>query len=271
MKEKDLVCFYKIFANLYGAILDSDAFDIIKRFYPDFTYEEFHKDLKKRAKKFDRSYSVRKWDKDSYVIKDALSIKEIRSLFILQENKPFYVPNSLEEYKKYIYYMNVNKHTNPILKKISKLCEKYFDFYDLNFAKTLAFAVAEDIQSYVLQHIDSQEALRRLNSRNGIYFSEFDRSEFIKLYHELMDNTRTWYDRGCTNAEINDFYYFDELLRPLLNKEENNVLSNLRPEEVDRNFFESIIERAKTFTLDEKKTLRQMVSEASILEHKIAA
>ena len=52
MKEKDLVCFYKIFANLYGAILDSDAFDIIKRFYPDFTYEEFHKDLKKRTKKF---------------------------------------------------------------------------------------------------------------------------------------------------------------------------------------------------------------------------
>ena len=88
MKEKDLVCFYKIFANLYGAILDSDAFDIIKRFYPDFTYEEFHKDLKKRAKKFDRSYSVRKWDKDSYVIKDALSIKEIRSLFIFSFPSP---------------------------------------------------------------------------------------------------------------------------------------------------------------------------------------
>ena len=26
MKEKDLITFYKIFANLYGAILDKDAF-----------------------------------------------------------------------------------------------------------------------------------------------------------------------------------------------------------------------------------------------------
>ena len=271
MKEKDLVCFYKIFANLYGAILDKDAFDIIKRFYPEFTYEAFLKDLKKRCKKFDRAYSVRRREEDSYVIRDSLSVKEIRSLFVLQANKPFYVPDSLEEYKNYVYYMNVNKQTNPILKQISKLCEKYFDFYDKNFAKSLAFALAEDVQNYVLQHIDSQEAVRRLNTRNGICFSNADRAVFVELYHDLMDNTRTWYDRGCTNKEINEYFYFDELLRPILNKDENNVLNYIKPDELDMDFYNDIIFRAKTFTLEEKEKIRQSFLEAMVFKKKSIA
>ena len=43
MKEKDLITIYRAFSNLYGAILDTDAFKIIQHYFPDFTLEEFKK------------------------------------------------------------------------------------------------------------------------------------------------------------------------------------------------------------------------------------
>ena len=121
MKEKELITFYKIFANLYGAILDKDAFEIITQYFPDFIYEDFISSLKKASKKHDRTYSVRKWDKDSYVIRSNINNKETRQLFFWQAKKPFFTCPNFEDFKKYVFYMNINKHTDPILKKISKL------------------------------------------------------------------------------------------------------------------------------------------------------
>ena len=207
MKEKDLIIFYKIFANLYGAILDKDAFCIITKYFPNFTYYEFLVSLKKTSKKHDHTYSVRKWDKDSYVIRSNINNKETRQLFFWQSDKPFYTTETFEEFKQYVFYMNINKHTDYILKKISKMCVKYFDYYNGDFARSLAFAVAEDTQIMVLRHVTPLDAIHGLIIENGINLSKDDQEIYLKLYTDLRAVTRTWEDRGHTTNEINELYY----------------------------------------------------------------
>ena len=227
MKEKELITFYKIFANLYGAILDKDAFEIITQYFPDFSYEDFISSLKKASKKHDRTYSVRKWDKDSYVIRSNINNKETRQLFFWQAKKPFFTCPNFEDFKKYVFYLNINKHTDPILKKISKLCVKYFDYYNGDFANSLAFAVAEDTQIMVLRHVTPLDAIRGLIIDNGINLSDSDQEEYLNLYNELRANTRTWEDRGHTADEIEDLYYNPQKYREFVSSIQGLQLANL--------------------------------------------
>ena len=264
MKEKDLVIIYRAFVNLYGAILDKEAYEIIKNYFPEFTYEEFKKDLKRRVRKSDRSYSVRKWTEDEYVIRGSLNNKETKSLFILQEDKPYFVPRTFEELKKFVYAVNLNIHTDDILKKISRLFIKYVSYFDSEFAKTLAFALAEDTQIYVLKHIHSTDVVRHLRENNGIDFSQEDEKEYLNLYRELRLETRTWEDKGYTKREINEVYYYEKLFRPIVNLEPHTFLSGMLPEDVDVICLNKMVENARTLTKDEKEIVKKEILNCSL-------
>ena len=258
MKDKDLEIFFKVFSNLYGAILDKDAIKIIQKFFPEYTYEEFRSYLKKKIRKPNRSYVIRRWNDQEYVIKGELSNKEVRHLFMLQNDKPFFVSDSYEEYKQYVFYANINKHTNGILRNIAKLCIKYVNYFDEEFAKTLAFALAEDSRTYVLKKIHPQDVLIHLKEVNGIEFSFEDRSEYLRLYNQLDLETRTQIDRGHTRREINEVYIYEKMFRPVLNSCENTVFSSIVVDNIELNLLYQMIDNARTFTNEEKDNLKEI-------------
>lgn len=260
MKEKDLITIYRAFSNLYGAILDTDAFKIIQHYFPDFTLEEFKKDLKKRLRSLDRTFQVKKWIGDNeYVIRGSLNNRETKTLFFLQSDKPFYIPKTFEELASYEYYGNINAHNDEKINEIKELCIKYVGYFDNEFAKTLAFAIAEDTQLYVLQHIHPQDVIAHLKGVNGINFSPRDEETYLKLYHDLRLSTRTKEDRGFTTKEINECYIYDKMFRPILELNKDNFLLGLMPHEVDIDWYNDMINHASTFSSDEKEFIKKQI------------
>ena len=106
MKAKEFRMCYLAFKNLYGAIISDDAFDILKKYYPDLTKSEFNKDLKDRSTKATRDYMVYRTTDRKYLIADEFyDFEDVDKLFEKQTGKDYYIPENLEKFLFYAYDM----------------------------------------------------------------------------------------------------------------------------------------------------------------------
>lgn len=206
MKPSTLRQFYLTFVNLYGVIFYTDAYDIIKKYYPDLKKSTLLKDLKDRNSKMTRTYAVLKNGdkKDPYLIADEfLSDEEITDILLQQRGKPFFVCDKLEEYFEYTYSLGYNPGYQPMV-------DFAYDKMKQKADKKEARAMAEIFVGMICEriHSDCSDAMKSFNDliQKMIDVLELKTKEeienMLKLYIELQGNVKMFANKGFSPFEL---------------------------------------------------------------------
>lgn len=206
MKASVLRQFYLTFVNLYGVIFYTDAYNIIKKYFPNFKKSTLLKDLKDRSDKMTKRYIVlkNKDKKDPYLICDEfLSDEEIGQIIYEQHNKPFFVCDDLEEYFEYTYSLGYNPGYQPMIDfAYNKLKKKN----DKNEARILADLFVGMLCERI--HSECGDPMKSFNDMIqksiDILELETDREveKMLKLYMELQSNVKMFVNRGHSPLEL---------------------------------------------------------------------
>ena len=195
MKEKDFAKILRCFANLYGVILDEDAYQILKGYYPGLKSNEFKKELSLRARHFTKGYSIRPIEgKDAYVIgNDELSDEQYGLILTVGAHYRFKIL-PLEEFL--LYSDKKNLPDASLYKMVACFCEFHSDLEKYPFADRNYYA------KWIKDHLlfNGYETIKKLLFEDGIYgFHAKEGMETIYFLHDLAEvnnDTRMYLLRG---------------------------------------------------------------------------
>lgn len=204
MKQSEFRIFYLAFATLYGAIYSEEAFLIMRKFFPNLTKKEMYADIKNRSDKLTVGYWIYKCPKGKYVIgRDYYTSEELDKLFQKHTDKPFYVPKSFEDFKKYkdgSYWWEENK---TLIAKMTRFLDKHtLKRNDFNYPLVLLMIIHDSISECV----DLQEIVDCLEQRGTVFGDINEINKFAGLYQELNNHTRFITNCGFTPEELAAFY-----------------------------------------------------------------
>lgn len=191
LPTSELTKFYRTFSNIYGAILSTHAFDIIKLFYPSFAKSQLIQDLKARKNKPTKGYKVISSIKGLYIIcRDYYSFDDLDRVFGQHANKPCFVLGPKEKYlamgkpdyiSSAVLYKNIYDYfSEPSSDSFaSKICDKiatliYLDEENTNFESALdELGISNTFErSFLLKEIEKIHRNSRLASNNGFTLEE---------------------------------------------------------------------------------------------------
>ena len=194
MKASDYLKFYRAFVSLYGAITSDEAYKIIKNYYPKTNKIEFLKDLKSRSRKRTVDYAVYQFAGPNFlIVHDLMTFEQINKMLESHIDKPFYVPESVDDFLKYSDpgYIEENDAFNILydyLKKLYKDDKKaYLD------ATVIAYQIKVDMRI---------EASVDLIQETYQFKDEKDIEDFIKIYSIVNNNTKKQSNSGHSPNEL---------------------------------------------------------------------
>ena len=197
--------FYIGCIRLYGVIDSDSAFDIFKTYYPNSIKDEFLDDLRKRLSRNSREYTI--WTtkkKNIYLIADeGLDDRGIGKLFSLQDNKPFYIPSSLDTFLKsssYEYWEEVNKEDINKLIAILKKC-------NCPVSELIITLIYPFLQiSSLSEKYNPFNTLLDVFKRMNVNFDEESFTNLLPIIQSLSNNTKLPCNRGFTPLELKQYY-----------------------------------------------------------------
>ena len=197
--------FYIGCIRLYGVIDSDSAFDIFKTYYPKALKKDFLKDIRTRNGKYTKKYIIwTTYKKNLYLIADDwYDQKDIELIFSLQEDKPFYMPNTLEEF--------INCSSFEYWKILNK---KYIDDLSSILSKNTKFKVESTLETIfeTIRYLSRQsrfEPLGEITNRLikwGYDFNEQELTSVVALLQEIVNNTKMPCNRGYTPLELKQYY-----------------------------------------------------------------
>ncbi len=197
--------FYIGCIRLYGVIDSDSAFLIFKKYYPESLKKDFLKDIRTRNGKYTKKYIIwTTYKKNLYLIADDwYNQKDIELIFSLQEDKPFYIPNTLEEF--------INCSSFEYWKIFNK---KYIDGLSSILSKNTKFKVESTLETIfeTIRYLSRQshfEPLGEITKRLikwGYDFNEQELTSVVALLQEIVNNTKMPCNRGYTPLELKQYY-----------------------------------------------------------------
>lgn len=205
IKPKQYREFYLACIRLYGLIDSNNAFLIFKHYYSDAKKMDFIKDLKSRLLTFSQDYCIWKTGKrNTYLITSAImDEEEIDNLIELQEDKPFYVPDSYEEFLNCTSYQNWKKdnekEVNSLINVLKK-CHKDKSLSEIEITVSVLYEDTRDASS--VKDVDPITlALKRLL----VWGYEMNQKQIEQIASHLIklsNNMRYPSNRGYTPSEL---------------------------------------------------------------------
>lgn len=207
MNKSDFDKCYIFFAEMYGVIHSDDALIIMKKYFPSLDEKEMNKDLKERLGNKELNYAIYSVDNNKYIISfKGYGSKDINRLFMVQSNKPFFIPRTFEQMEYYInndYWFEENE----------ELIIDLTDFFDdhLNKIKddkkrrdiaiNIVFKLAITIHHSILM-VPPQMIVEFIESEGVELTNEKEVMEFMNYYQRLNNNIRMVCNRGFTPHEL---------------------------------------------------------------------
>ena len=205
IKTKQYREFYLACIRLYGLIDSNNAFLIFKHYYSDAKKMDFIKDLKSRLLTFSQDYCIWKTGKrNTYLITSAMmDEEEIDNLIELQYDKPFYVPDSYEEFLNCASYRNWKKDNEKEVNSLINVLKKCHEDRSLSEIEITVSVLYEDIRdSDKIKDIDPITlALKRLL----VWGYEMNQKQIEQIANHLIklsNNMRYPSNRGYTPSEL---------------------------------------------------------------------
>lgn len=207
MKKTDFRKAYLSFARLYGAIYSEHAYQILKGYFPDLKKSVFNKDLRSRYLKCTRGYDIFTCGHQRYVItRDYYNNEDIDETFHQQGKKPFYIPDTFEEFVEYGNLgkpLLVNMEYANDLKRFIK-CHLKLDEDEKN--QLDKDQCSEKATYCLMRRMESETDLNdifELTDQLKIDLSEEKAMEkFVGMIQNIMNNTRNIYNCGFTPMEM---------------------------------------------------------------------
>ena len=197
--------FYIGCIRLYGVIDSDSAFDIFKTYYPDSIKDEFLDDLRKRLSRSSREYTIWTTKKKNFylIVDEGLDDRGIEKLFSLQDNKPFYIPSSLDSFLKssfYEYWEEVNKDDIDKLIAILKKC-------NCPVSELIVTLIYPFLQiSSLSEKYNPFDTLLDIFKRLNVSFDEESFTNLLPIIQSLSNNTKLPCNRGFTPLELKQYY-----------------------------------------------------------------
>lgn len=205
LKAKQYREFYLGCLNLYGLIDSNNAFQIFKHYYPDAKKMDFINDLKSRLFIFSRDYCIWKTGKRNvYLITSAITDEEeIDDLINLQGNKPFYIPESYQDFLTCTSYEVWKKDNEKEINKLLNVLKKCHKNKSLSQAEITLRILYEDIRGAdCVKDVDPIIiSIKRLLVWNYQITKE-QLEQIVSHLQNLSNNMRHYANRGYTPNEM---------------------------------------------------------------------
>ncbi len=209
MKKSDFRKAYLSFARLYGAIYSDNAYQILKKYFPRLKKSAFNKDLKSRYLKLTKGYDLFYCGYQHYVItRDYFRSEDIDEVFRQQAKKPFYIPETFEE------FVQCGDGENLLLTNLDyeKDLRRFFKRHLIKEEKEEGKEpVDEDkyseIATYCLiRHMEYEFEIGEIidfAKRLGLNLSEEKTlQKFVEIMQNIINNMRNIYNCGFTPMEM---------------------------------------------------------------------
>lgn len=199
MINNDLTKAYQAAAALYGLINERDFYIILKKYFPNLTYEDYLNDLEERSKiteDLEKEGYVVKKSNDDYIIHFYFGPnqdKYLEELLEKQRGKDFYVPDSLEEFLNFADDPEAVL-INPMVKVdlINFFNEYIHDLDKSIFLYRLTFVYRKDIK----------DVFDFLKEGGFVFQDDKQRERFLELLFKLQCSVRSKEDRGFCAVEV---------------------------------------------------------------------
>ncbi|MBQ3295747.1 MAG: hypothetical protein IJH00_04655 [Erysipelotrichaceae bacterium] len=269
MKASIIRKFYLTFVNLYGVIFFNDAYEIMKKFYPDLKKNELLKDLKERNEKATRRYVVlrTKDRKNPYIICDEFLFDEdIDEILYQQHDKPFFVCDDVDEYFKYADSIGYN----PGFEAMADFAyRKMKNNTDKKEAKVLSELFTAMICERI--HCDFSDPMKTFNELiqkiiDALQLeNEKEIGEMLQLYMNLQANTKMITNRGYSPLELRKVMPMEDPENLVLQIGEN-MRNSMMDDDVDIDAIIEDLKRDKDFPEKMRDDLIRQFEEMKILK-----
>ena len=197
--------FYIGCINLYGVIDTDNAFVIFKKYYPSATKKEFLQDIRNRNGKYTKKYTIWTTSKQNLylIVDDWFNEEDIDNILYIQSDKPFYIPNTIEEFinvSSFEYWNTTN--SGPI----STLSNILFEYNGHN-KQIIIKTIFDWIRYLSIKPITNslEEIINRL-IRWGYVFNEEDFESIVELLQDIWNNTKLQCNRGYSPIELRELF-----------------------------------------------------------------
>lgn len=205
IKTKQYREFYLACIRLYGLINSNNAFLIFKHYYSDAKKMDFIKDLKSRLLTFSQDYCIWKTGKrNTYLITSAIvDEEEIDNLIELQDDKPFYVPDSYDEFLNCTYYQKWKKDNEKevhSLINVLKNCHKDRSLSEIEITVSVLYEDIRDASS-----VNDVDPITLALKRLLVWGYEMNQKQIEQIANHLIklsNNMRYPSNRGYTPSEL---------------------------------------------------------------------
>ena len=203
MNKKQLTDFYKTCANLYGAIYSDEAFDILKKFFPDFLKRDFIEDLKQRFGVRHKGYKIIKISSKYkyFITHEYCNSGDIDC--ILEDGKgiPYFIPSdNFEEFIKYsdlkVSAAEEHRAISIYKRNLDKLVPSYTDEQKEQLI-TMIF-----MYDYTKHYLDDLIFLIDEGKLPEIPEDKF--ADLTNFVDDIYNNKRLFENRGHTINEISE-------------------------------------------------------------------
>ena len=205
IKTKQYREFYLACIRLYGLIDSNNAFLIFKHYYSDAKKMDFIKDLKSRLLTFSQDYCIRKTGKrNTYLITSAImDEEEIDNLIESQEDKPFYVPDSYEEFLNCTSYQKWKKDNEKEVNSLINVLKKCHKDRSLSEIEITVSVLYEDIRD--ASSVNDVDPITLALKRLLVWGYEMNQKQIEQIANHLIklsNNMRYPSNRGYTPSEL---------------------------------------------------------------------
>ena len=205
IKPKQYREFYLACIRLYGLIDSNNAFALFKHYYPDAKKMDFIKDLKSRLLTFSQDYCIWKTVKrNTYLITTAImDEEEIDNLIELQDDKPFYVPDTYDEFLNCTSYQNYKKDNEKEVNSLINVLKKCHKDRSLSEIKITVSVLYEDIRD--ASSVNDVDPITLALKRLLVWGYEMNQKQIEQIANHLIklsNNMRYPSNRGYTPSEL---------------------------------------------------------------------
>ena len=205
IKTKQYREFYLACIRLYGLIDSNNAFALFKHYYPDAKKMDFIKDLKSRLLTFSQDYCIWKTGKrNTYLITSAMmDEEEIDNLIELQYDKPFYVPDSYEEFLNCTSYQDWKKDNEKEVNSLINVLKKCHKDRSLSEIEITVSVLYEDIRD--ASSVNDVDPITLALKRLLVWGYEMNQKQIEQIANyliKLSNNMRYPSNRGYTPSEL---------------------------------------------------------------------
>lgn len=205
IKAKQYREFYLGCLRLYGLINSDNAFLIFKHYFPAAKKMDFLNDLKSRLLTFSRDYCIWKTSKrNTYLITSSImDEEEMDNLINLQGNKPFYIPNTYQDFLTCSSYETWKKENEEEIYKLLNILKKCHKDKSLSQAEISLRILYDDIRDAdCVRDIDPITLSVKRLLLWGYQINKQQLEQIVNHLQNLLNNMRCYANRGYTPLEM---------------------------------------------------------------------